>query len=104
MSAADVRSLQSDTVETDYPVMPDLASPHFHFHHTLHSGLEILAALGISGRRITVRMAGLGWRPDWIVEQSPSPGTLLHPDVLIQLAIAGLGFFHRLPVGMWDRG
>jgi hypothetical protein len=83
--------------------MPDLASPHFHFHHTLHSALEVLARLGISGPRITIRVAGPGFKPDWIVAQEPAAGTPLRPDEVVHLSIAGLGFFHQLPVGMWER-
>jgi Type VI secretion, TssG len=49
-------------------------------------------------------MAGRGWQPFWVVEQSPAPGELLGPDASIVLHIAGLGLFHSLPVGMWDRG
>jgi hypothetical protein len=93
-----------DTLELDYPKMPDLASPHFHFRHTVHSALESLSRLAISSPRITIRMAGPGWRPDWVVAQEPPPGTPLRPDTIIQLWVAGLGFFHNLPVGMWERG
>jgi len=92
-----------DTIDMDYPPMPDLATPYFHFHHTLHSGLEVLSMLGISGPRITIQMGGPGWRQNWIVKQEPAPGTPLRPDVVVRLTVAGLGFFHYLPAGMWER-
>jgi Type VI secretion, TssG len=102
MNAANPLSSPDDTVEMQYPLMPNLASPYFYFHHTLHSGLEALSRLGISGPRITIKMRGAGWRPDWIVSQEPAAGIPLRPDVMIQLSVAGLGFFHQLPSGMWE--
>ncbi len=84
--------------------MPDFCDSSHSFHHTVDSALEVLSELGISPGRITIRMAGRGWQPFWVVEQSPAPGELLGPDTIIVLHIAGLGLFHSLPVGMWDRG
>ena len=84
--------------------MPDFCDSSHGFHHTVDSALDVLSELGISPARITVRMAGRGWQPFWVVEQSPAAGELLGPDASIVLHIAGLGLFHSLPVGMWDRG
>lgn len=84
--------------------MPDFCDSSHNFHHTVDSALDVLSELGISPARITIRMAGRGWQPFWVVEQSPAPGELLGPDASIVLDISGLGLFHSLPVGMWDRG
>lgn len=83
--------------------MPEMAAPQYGFRHNINSALETLEHLGISSRRITIRMAGLGWPAGWIVEQKPEAGTPLAPDTAIELSVAGLGLFHSLPVGMWDR-
>jgi hypothetical protein len=82
--------------------MPEMAAPQYGFRHTVNSALETLEHLGISSRRITIRMAGLGWPAGWIVEQKPEAGTPLSPDTAIELSVAGLGLFHNLPVAMWD--
>src|ERR1017187_1208621 len=83
--------------------MPEMAAPQYGFRHTIDSALETLEHLGISSRRLTIRMAGLGWPAGWIVEQKPGAGTPLAPDSAVELSVAGLGLFHTLPVGMWDR-
>src|SRR6266700_3174851 len=84
--------------------MPDFSRSHYGFHHTVDSALEILQDLRVSPVRITIRMAGRGWPTCWVVEQSPGPGTILSKDTAVSLAVAGLGFFHALPVGMWEKG
>ncbi|MEO8367753.1 MAG: type VI secretion system baseplate subunit TssG [Candidatus Solibacter sp.] len=84
-------------------VMPELAAPQYGFWHTINSALETLERLGVSSRRITIRMAGLGWPAGWIVDQRPEAGTTLTADTVIEVWAAGLGLFHTLPVGMWDR-
>lgn len=84
--------------------MPDLAHSHYGFHHDVHSALEALSSLGISSRRITIRMAGLGYPSGWVTRQQPEPGAALTPDATIVLWVAGLGLFHHLPVAMWDTG
>lgn len=86
------------------PPMPEMAAPQYGFRHTVHSALETLQQLGISPRRVTIRMAGMGWPSGWIVEQKPAAGTPLTQDVAVELAVAGLGLFHHLPVAMWERG
>jgi len=84
--------------------MPDFSRAFHGFHHTVDSALEVLEASGVPPARTTVRMAGRGYPRYWVIEQSPRPGELLAPDVHIILTVAGLGFFHQLPVGMWDKG
>ncbi|HEY6370012.1 MAG TPA: type VI secretion system baseplate subunit TssG [Candidatus Sulfotelmatobacter sp.] len=84
--------------------MPSLESGFFGFHHTVDSALQVLAALDVSPERISLRMAGRGYPSRWIVAQEPSPGTELAPGVRITLSVAGLGYFHALPVAMWDSG
>lgn len=84
--------------------MPDFCDSSHSFHHTVDSALDVLSELDISPARITIRMAGRGWQPFWVVEQFPAAGDPLGPDTSIVLHIAGLGLFHSLPVGMWDRG
>jgi len=84
--------------------MPCFESGFFGFHHTLASALEVLARLGVSPSRISLRMAGRGYPSRWVVAQEPAPGADLGPGTIIKLSIAGLGYFHALPVGMWDKG
>lgn len=87
-----------------YPVMPCLAQGFHGFHHTLDSALAILCQLGVPAVRVTVDMAGKGYPTRWIVEQDPPAGTELHPGLTVRLSVAGTGFFHALPIGMWDTG
>lgn len=84
--------------------MPDLCQGTHGFHHTLDSALDVLARMGVSSSRITIRMAGPGWPSYWVVAQSPAPGSALAPDVMLSLSIAGPSFFRSLPAGMWDTG
>jgi predicted component of type VI protein secretion system len=49
-------------------------------------------------------MANRGWPSRWVVDQAPAAGTLIADGDSITLAIAGLGYYHALPVGMWDSG
>lgn len=86
------------------PVMPCLESGFFGFHHTVDSALKVLSELGVSPSRITLRMDGRGLPSRWIVTQDPPPGSDLGPGVSVSLSVAGLGYFHALPVGMWDKG
>ena len=85
-------------------LMPDFSHAFHGFHHTVDSALEVLSARGVSPARITLRMAGRGWPTHWVAEQSPQPGEPLGADVHVVLTVAGLGFFHHLPVGMWEKG
>lgn len=87
-----------------YPIMPCLQSGFFGFHHTVDSALKVLSELGVSASRITLRMDGHGLPSRWIVAQDPLPGSEIGPGVNVTLSIAGLGYFHALPVGMWDKG
>ena len=84
--------------------MPDFCDASHGFHHTVDSALDVLSELDISPARITIRMAGRGWHPFWVVEQEPAPGEPLGSDASIVLHVSGLGLFHSLPVGMWERG
>lgn len=86
------------------PVMPCLESGFFGFHHTVDSALKVLSELGVSPSRITLRMDGRGLPSRWVVAQDPPPGSDLGPGVNVALSVAGLGYFHALPVGMWDKG
>lgn len=86
------------------PKMPCFESGFFGFHHTVDSALRILAELGVPASRITLRMDGLGYPSRWVVAQHPAPGSSVGGDVNVQLSVAGLGYFHALPVGMWDKG
>ena len=85
-------------------IMPDFSHSFYGFRHTVDSALEVLAALGVPAERISLRLAGNGMPSRWIGDQSPLPGALLFEDTLITLSVAGLGFFHNLPVGMQDSG
>jgi Type VI secretion, TssG len=90
---------------TDHtPKMPCFESGFFGFHHTIASALEVLSKMGVSPSRISLHMAGRGYPSRWVVAQEPAPGVELGPGMTIKLSIAGLGYFHALPVGMWDKG
>jgi hypothetical protein len=84
--------------------MPDFCTGSHGFHHTVGSALRTLSDLGVSPPRITVRMAGRGSPSGWIVGQLPRASEVLSPGVNVALSVAGLGFFHGLPLGMRDRG
>jgi hypothetical protein len=84
--------------------MPALDSSTHGFHHTIDSALAALDAMGIPPSRITVQMGGLGYPSRWVVKQQPAAGTPITTGTHISLSVAGLGFFHALPVGMWDKG
>jgi hypothetical protein len=86
------------------PRMPDLAHSQRGFHHTVDSALEIFAGLGVSPHRITLTMAGRGLPSRQVVSQWPAAGTLLGPGDTIVLEIAGIGYWHSLPVAFWDAG
>jgi|SRR5215472_183877 len=88
----------------NFPQMPCLESGFSGFHHTLDSALQVLAAVGVSPARISLRMTGRGYPSRWVVAQEPPPGAELGPGTVVKLSIAGLGYFHALPVGMWDKG
>jgi hypothetical protein len=77
-----------------------------HAHaHSIHSALSSLIALGIGAHRIIIRRTGReSVIPGTVVRQWPAAGSLILPDTLVYLDIAGLGFSHALPVGMWDSG
>ena len=87
------------------PVMPELTSGTHAFRHTVDSALACLAAMRISSGRIHLRRTGREAVPEGtIVAQFPVAGEALEPDAQIRLDVAGLGFTHALPVGMWDSG
>jgi Type VI secretion, TssG len=86
------------------PRMPCLESGFAGFHHTLDSALRVLTELGVSPQRISIRMAGHGYPSRWIVAQDPRPGAELGAGVMVKLSVSGLGYFHTLPFGMWDKG
>jgi Type VI secretion, TssG len=90
--------------ETPTPMMPCLETGFWGFHHTVDSALKVLSDLGLSASRVTLRMEGRGHPSRWVVFQEPKPGTRLTGDVRVELSISGLGYFHDLPVGMWDVG
>lgn len=85
-------------------IMPDFSHSFQGFRHTVDSALEVLSSLGIPAERISLRLAGGGMPSRLVAEQSPAAGTALFEDTVITLSIAGLGFFHNLPVGMQDSG
>ena len=85
--------------------MPTLAEGTHAHRHTVHSALASLASLGISGHRIVLRQTGRDSVPaGTVVRQQPAPGMAILPGTIVQLDIAGMGFSHALPVGMWDSG
>ena len=86
-------------------VMPELAAGTHSFRHTVDSALACLTAMRISPARIHVRRTGREASPEGtIIAQSPSAGERIEIDTQIHLEIAGLGFTHALPAGMWDSG
>jgi hypothetical protein len=85
-------------------VMPEMAAPQYGFRHNIHSALTALEQLGVSARRITIRMAGPGWPAGWVVGQKPAAAVPLTVDTMVELSVAGPGLFHALPVGMWNSG
>jgi hypothetical protein len=88
----------------DAPTMPCLEAGYSGFHHTVDSALEVLSELGLPASRVTLRTVGRGHPPRWVVAQDPKPGTRLTGDRFVELSVSGLGYFHELPVGMWDSG
>ncbi|GGG99011.1 type VI secretion system baseplate subunit TssG [Silvibacterium dinghuense] len=97
--------LDALAVVQNAPLMPCFERGTHGFAHTVDSALFSLAAMGIMPERITLLRAGRSAHADgMVIHQQPSPGTPLTNDVRIELAIAGLGFTHALPVGMWDSG
>ena len=85
--------------------MPALAFGKHSHHHTVHSALATLEALGVAAHRISIERTGReAVLPGTVVGQTPAPGTPLQPDMRVHLRVAGLGFSHALPVGMWDSG
>ncbi len=85
--------------------MPALADGTHAHSHSVHSALVSLGALGVQAGRIVLRRTGReGRTAGAIVRQSPPAGTPLTAATLVHLDIAGLGFSHALPVGMWDSG
>ena len=87
------------------PLMPALGSGKHSHHHTVHSALATLQALGVGAQRISIERTGReAVLPGTVVGQAPAPGVGLLPDTRVRLQVAGLGFAHALPVGMWDSG
>ncbi len=85
--------------------MPALALGKHSHHHTIHSALATLESLGVGSHRITLERTGReAVPPGTVVGQTPQPGAPLLPDTRVRLRVAGLGFSHALPVGMWDSG
>ena len=73
--------------------------------HSIHSAMATLSTMGIGMHRITVQRTGReGVESGSVVGQSPAAGAILMPDTPIRLLVAGLGFTHALPVGMWESG
>jgi hypothetical protein len=86
-------------------VMPELALGNHAFRHTVDSALACLAAMGISPARIHLQRTGREASPEGIIlAQFPPAGGRIEIDTHIHLEIAGLGFTHALPAGMWDSG
>jgi len=86
-------------------IMPDLAGGTHAHTHSVHSALVSLSALGVAQHQVTVKRTGReAVENGQVVRQHPAPGTPLTGSSEIVLEIAGLGFNHSLPVGMWDSG
>lgn len=85
--------------------MPSLANGTHAYRHSVDSALVSLAAIGVQAQRIQLRRGGRqGASAGTVVRQNPPAGTPLNGSTLVELEIAGLGFSHALPVGMWDSG
>ena len=85
--------------------MPAFAAGTHAYRHSVDSALVSLAALGVAPHRIQLRRGGTqGAASGLVVAQRPAAGEPITPGTLIELEIAGLGFCHALPVGMWDSG
>ncbi len=85
--------------------MPALAGGTHAYRHSVDSALVSLAALGVPAQRIQLRRGGRqGASAGTVVRQKPPAGSPLNGSTLVELEIAGLGFSHALPVGMWDSG
>ena len=99
-------SAQQTTAQAVPPrVMPALAGGTHGYTHSVHSALVSLRALEVNAGQIALRRAGRDAHASGtVVRQRPAAGTPLSPGTLIELDIAGLGFTHALPVGMWDSG
>ncbi|GAA3753614.1 type VI secretion system baseplate subunit TssG [Terriglobus aquaticus] len=94
-----------DSTPVPWPAMPALALGKHSHHHTIHSALATLEALGVGAHRISVERTGReAVEAGTVVRQEPAPGTPLRPHTAVRLRVAGLGFSHALPVGMWDSG
>jgi hypothetical protein len=85
-------------------IMPDFVSGTHAFHHTVDSALATLDSLGFPPLRISIRSGGFGYPRNWVVRQEPAPGAPVTGATEITLFAGTGGFFHELPVGMWDRG
>ncbi len=93
------------TRRAEYARMPALSMGTQSHRHSIHSALATLAAIGVPSHRISVLRSGReAAEAGTVVRQDPAPGTPLPPDTHVRLHIAGLGFTHALPVGMWDSG
>jgi hypothetical protein len=85
--------------------MPDFAGGAHAHHHTVHSALMSLQAMGVGAHRISLRQGGRNaLAAGLVLRQTPSAGEPVTEATEITLDIAGLGFTHALPVGMWDSG
>lgn len=84
--------------------MPSFCHGSHGFHHSVDSALTVLAKLGVPETRITLRMSGAVGQPLQITGQQPPPGSFLGGDSEITLWVCGLGYWHQLPVAMWDSG
>ena len=85
--------------------MPDFVSGTHAFRHTMHSALASLEAERVSPGRLRLRSVGRESVPEGtVVGQSPAPGEPVDDSTVLSLEIAGEGFYHHLPFGMWDEG
>ena len=85
--------------------MPAFSAGTEAHHHSVHSALSTLEALGVPTERITLLRTGReAVAAGSVVRQRPAAGEPLLPDTMVVLYVAGLGFHHALPVGLWDSG
>ncbi len=85
--------------------MPDFVSGTHAFRHTMHSALASLEAERVSPHRLRLRSTGRESVPEGtVVGQSPAAGEAIDESTPLTLDIAGEGFYHHLPFGMWDVG